>query len=44
MEPININPKGIKNLLENLEVSKASGPDKIPSQILKTLQTTLHHP
>ena len=36
MEPISINPEGVKNLLENLEVNKAPGPDQIPPRFLKT--------
>ena len=36
MEPIRINPEGVKNLLENLEVNKAPGPDQIPPRFLKT--------
>jgi len=31
MEPISINPEGVKNLLNNPEANKASGPDQIPS-------------
>jgi len=35
MEPISINPEGIKNLLDNLEANKASGPDQSPSRFFK---------
>ena len=36
IEPITIETKGIEKLLKNLNASKASGPDDIPTRILKT--------
>ena len=41
MEPISINPEGVKNLLDNLEANKASGPDQIPSRFLKTFANNI---
>jgi hypothetical protein len=38
---IDINIKGVEKLLHNINVKKASGPDGIPSQILRDLSEEL---
>ena len=37
MPPIDISTEGIIHLLENLDTSKAPGPDKVPTRLLKEL-------
>ena len=41
IDPLVINPKGVKKLLSQLNPSKASGPDQIPCRILKGLSEEL---
>ena len=42
MPPIHIIINGIVQLLQNLKPSKAPGPDKIPTSLLKELDLSLH--
>ena len=44
MEPIHIQQDGVKRLLENLEISKATGPDGIPSRFLKDFSDAVAPP
>jgi len=37
MEPISINPEGVKNLLNNLKANKVSVPNQISIPILKNI-------
>jgi hypothetical protein len=41
MEPITITTPGVKKLLQNLQPHKATGPDRIPSRLLKELACEL---
>jgi hypothetical protein len=39
--PLEITINGVKKLLENINVSKAAGPDEIPGRLLNMLSTEL---
>ena len=41
MEDINVTSEGVKKLLLDLKVHKASGPDRIPNRVLKELATEI---
>lgn len=41
MPDINVSSQGIQKLLENLQISKASGPDRLPIRILKECATEI---
>jgi hypothetical protein len=43
MEDFKINSKGVHKLLKNLKPHKATGPDSIPSFILKAAADQLAH-
>ncbi len=44
IEPLNITIPGVEKLLSKVVVSKASGPDNIPNQLLKELATEIAPP
>ena len=41
MPEIHVTQEGVKKLLQNLKVNKASGPDRIPNRVLKELSEEL---
>ena len=43
MPKINIYPSGVKKLLDDLDNNKATGPDRIPTRVLKECSSILAH-
>ena len=41
MPKINIHPSGVKKLLDDLDANKATGPDLIPTRVLKECSSIL---
>ena len=41
MPKINIHPSGVKKLLDDLDTNKATGPDLIPTRVLKECSSIL---